>query len=323
MYAAFYTKKGPATEVLEVGEIETPLPQPGEVRIRIAASGINPTDVKKRQGADLEYPQIVPHSDGAGQIDAVGDGVPESRIGERVWTIFGQWQRQFGTAAEYICLSSDLAVPLPDGTNDAAGACLGIPALTAYRALTIDGDVSGQTILVTGGAGAVGHYVVQIAKLQGADVIATVSSPEKAAHATAGGADHTIDYKREDVGARIQEITGGRGVDRIIEVDITANAALIPDVLRPGGTAIVYGSSSPHAEIPVLWCTRNDITFHFFILYLLSDAIRDAAAIAVNGLLEAGSLQHTVAATYPLAEIVKAHEAVESGKIMGNVVVTP
>ncbi|MBH62651.1 MAG: NADPH:quinone oxidoreductase [Alphaproteobacteria bacterium] len=321
MRAAFYTQKGSAKEVLQVGDVETPSPGSGEVRIRIAASGVNPSDVKKRQGMDLEFPQIIPHSDGAGEIDAVGNGVDETRIGERVWTINGQWQRPFGTAAEFISLPSKLAVPLPDGTDAAAGACLGIPVLTAYRALTIDGDVSGQTILVAGGAGAVGHYAVQIAKLHGAEVIATVSSPEKAAHASAGGADHTIDYKRENVGERVQEITGGRGVDRIIEVDIAANAGLFPEVLRPGGTAVIYGSSNPMAEIPVLWCFRNDITFRFFIMYQLTDEVRDAAAAAINELLTAGSLQHAVAQSYPLNEIAQAHEAVESGQVMGNVVV--
>ena len=322
MRAAFYTQKGSAAEVLEVGEVATPSPGPGEVRIRIGASGINPSDVKKRQGMDLEFDQIIPHSDGAGEIDAVGDGVPESRIGERVWTINGQWQRPFGTAAEYISLPSKLAVSLPDGTDEAAGACLGIPVLTAYRALTIDGDVSGQTILVAGGAGAVGHYLVQIAKLQGANVIATVSSPGKAAHAKAGGADHTINYKSENVGDRVREITGGQGVDRIIEVDIAANAALIPAVMRPGGTAVIYGSSTPNAEIPVLWCFRNDITFRFFIMYQLTDDVRDTAAAAINAMLKAGSLRHAIAETHPLDDIVKAHQAVESGKVMGNVVVT-
>ena len=322
MRAAFYTQKGPAAEVLEAGEIDASSPGPGEVRIRIAASGVNPSDVKRRQGAEPEFPLIIPHSDGAGEIDAVGEGVSDSRIGERVWTINGQWRRPFGTAAEYIALPSKYAVTLPDGTDAAAGACLGIPVLTAYRALTIDGDVSGQMILVPGGAGAVGHYVVQIAKLQGADVIATVSSPEKAAHAKAGGADHTIDYKRENVGERVQEITGGRGVDRIVEVDLGGNAAAIPDVLRPGGTVVVYGSTAPAVEIPATWCVRNDITFRFFIMYELTDAVRDTCAATINGMLKAGSLQHAVAETYPLAEIVKAHEAVESGKVMGNVVVT-
>jgi NADPH2:quinone reductase len=321
MRAAFYTHKGSASEVLQVGDVHTPLPGPGEVRIRIAVSGVNPSDVKKRQGMDLEFSQIIPHSDGAGIIDSVGDGVPESRIGERVWTINGQWQRPFGTAAEYISLPSKLAVSLPDVTDEAAGACLGIPVLTAYRSLTIDGDVSGQTILVAGGAGAVGHYAVQIAKLHGAKVIATVSSAEKAAHATAGGADHTIDYKSEKVGERVQEITCGRGADRIIEVDIAANAGLIPEVLRPGGTVVVYGSSNPMAEIPVLWCFRNDITFRFFIMYELTDEVRDAAATAINELLKAGSLQHAIAGSYPLNDIARAHEAVESGKVMGNVVV--
>lgn len=322
MRAAYYRRKGAAADVLEVGEVDTPTPAPGEVRIRVAASGVNPSDVKKRQGMDLEFPTIIPHSDGAGEVDAVGDGVPRSRIGERVWTINGQWRRPHGTAAEYIAIGSDYAVPLPEGTDEAAGACLGIPVLTAYRALTLDGDVSGQTLLVPGGAGAVGHYVVQIAKLQGATVIATVSSAEKAAHARAGGADHTIDYKTENVGERVQEITGGRRVDRIVEVDLGGNAGLIPDVLRPGGTVVVYGSTPPAAEIPAVWCVRNDITFRFFILYRLTDEVRDACAAAVNELLEAGSLRHTIAGTYPLADIVEAHEAVESGRVMGNVVVT-
>tara|TARA_Y100001960_G_C14757753_1_gene872190 strand:+ start:270 stop:1241 length:972 start_codon:yes stop_codon:yes gene_type:complete len=321
MRAAFYTHKGSASEVLKVCEVDTPSPGPGEVRIRIAASGVNPSDVKKRQGMDLEFSQIIPHSDGAGEIDSVGDGVSESRIGERVWTINGQWQRPFGTAAEYISLPSKLAVPLPDGIDEAVGACLGIPLLTAYHALTIDGDVSGQTIMVAGGAGAVGHYAVQIAKLHGAEVIATVSSAEKSAHAMAGGADHTINYKSERVGERVQAITGGRGVDRIIEVDVAANAGLIPDVLRPGGTVVIYGSSNPIAEIPVLWCFRNDITFRFFIMYQLIDEVRDAAATAINEFLKAGSLQHAIAKSYPLDDIAKAHEAVESGKVMGNVVV--
>ena len=322
MRAAFYTRKGPAAEVLEVGEVDTPSPGPGEVRVRVAASGVKPSDVKRRQGAEPEFPVIIPHSDGAGEIDAVGEGVSESRIGERVWTINAQWRRPFGTAAEYIALPEKYAVGLPDGADAAVGACLGIPVLTAYRALTIDGDVSGQTILVPGGAGAVGHYVVQIAKMQGAGVIATVSSPEKAAHAIAGGADHTIDYKRENVGERVKEITGGQGVDRIIEVDLSGNAAGIPDVLRPGGTVVAYGSTAPSAEIPAMWCVRNDITFRFFIMYELTDAVRDACAAAINGMLKVGSLRHVIAESYALDEIARAHEAVESGRVMGNVVVT-
>ncbi len=322
MRAAYYRRKGAAADVLEVGELDTPAPGPGEVRVRVAVSGVNPSDVKKRRGMDPEFPTVVPHSDGAGEIDMVGEGVPESRVGERVWTINGQWRRPYGTAAEYIAIGSDRAVPLPDGTDEAAGACLGIPVVTAYRALTLDGDVAGQTLLVPGGAGAVGHYVVQIAKSRGATVIATVSSAEKAAHARAGGADHTIDYKTENVGERVREMTGGRGVDRIVEVDLGGNAGLIPEVLRPGGTVVVYGSTPPTAEIPAMWCVRNDIAFRFFIMYQLTDEVRGACAAAINEMLEAGSLRHTVAESYPLADIVRAHEAVESGAVMGNVVVT-
>lgn len=322
MRAALYRTKGSAAEVLEVTDIDIPEPAAGEVRIRIEASGVNPSDVKKRQGQDLGFPQIIPHSDGAGTIEAIGAGVPSSRIGERVWTINGQFERANGTAAEYISLPSKLAVSLPNNTDSSAGACLGIPVLTAYRALTIDGDVTGQRIFIAGGAGAVGHYCVQIAKLHGAHVIASVSSEKKATHAKAGGADHTINYKTENIEERVKEITDGKGVDRIIEVDMASNASLIPKILRPGGSVIIYGSSSPTAEVPVQWCFVNDIIFHFFIMYKLSDEVRDSAAAAINEMLKAGDLVHTIAETYTLADIVKAHEAVETGAVMGNVVVT-
>src|SRR5689334_5791771 len=182
MRAAYYEKNGTAKDVLHVGEVETPKPSLGEVRIKLKTSGVNPSDVKNRMGTTrkIAFPRVIPHSDGAGVIDAVGEGVAASRVGERVWTWNGQWKRPFGTAAEYITLGEQQAVKLPDGTSDEAGACLGIPALTAWHAIDIAGTAKGSTVLVAGGAGAVAHYAIQFAKARGATVITTISSPEKA-----------------------------------------------------------------------------------------------------------------------------------------------
>ena len=182
MRAAWYEKNGGAAEVLRLGEMPDPEPGPGEVRVRVAASGLNPTDVKARAGSrPMGFPRIIPHQDGAGVIDRVGPGVPASRLGERVWVYIVQWQRPFGTAAEYVCVPAPRAITLPANLTFAEGACLGIPGVTAHRCLFADGPIEGQTVLVTGGAGAVGHYAVQLAKWSGARVITTVSSGEKAA----------------------------------------------------------------------------------------------------------------------------------------------
>src|SRR5262245_46210718 len=204
MQAAFYDRNGAARDVLRIGEIQTPRAGPGEVRIRLAASGVNPSDVKSRQGSTrkIAFPRVIPHSDGAGVIDEVGDGVPKSRIGERVWVWNGQWKRAFGTAAEFIALPDAQAVKLPDSIGFEAGACLGIPAMTAVHAVALAELTHRANLLVSGGAGAVSQYVIQFAKAKGANVITTVSSPEKAKAACEAGADHTIDYKRENVGER-------------------------------------------------------------------------------------------------------------------------
>ena len=323
MRAAYYEANGPADAVLKVAEVETPKPGPGEVRVKLATSGVNPSDVKTRAGTvrKIAFPRVIPHSDGAGTIDAVGDGVDKARIGERVWIWNGAWKRPFGTAAEYIALPARQAVALPAASSFGDGACLGIPALTAYHAVTLDGPVSGQTILVHAGAGAVGHYAVQMAKAGGATVIATVSSAEKAALAGAGGAAHTINYRSEDVGARVKEITGGKGVDRIIDMDITANARLIPAVLRSRGTVVIYGIGGPEATIPAQYCLTSQIQLKFFLVYDLDDAARQAGLDGITAMLKAGTLKHTIAATYPLDQVAAAHQAVESGKAMGNVVI--
>jgi NADPH:quinone reductase len=310
--------------VLKLGEVDTPHPGPSEVRVKLAASGVNPSDVKARIGSTrkIAFPRVIPHSDGAGVIDVVGDGVPAARIGERVWVWNAQWLRPFGTCAEHVTLPSELAVRLPANTSFEAGACLGIPAMTAYHAVAVAEAKPGMTILVSGGAGAVGHYAIQFAKAAGATVITTVSSPEKAKLAKAAGADHTIDYKRENVGERVMALTGKKGVDAVVELDISANAKLMPQVLRPRGTIVIYGTGAPEAEVPLFFFLRSAIALKFIYVYELTTAERKAALDAITRALEAGTLINNVAATFPLADIVAAHEAVEQGKVLGNVVVT-
>src|ERR1700688_683519 len=323
IYAAFYEQNGPAREVLKLGDLDTPRPGPGEVRVKLATSGVNPSDVKARLGSTRKTrdPSVIPHSDGAGKIEMVGDGVSAARLGERVWVWNAQWARAFGTCADYVTLASQQAVRLPANTSLEAGACLGIPAMTAYHAVSVSGAAPGVTLLIAGGAGAVGHYAVQFAKAAGAAVIATISSPEKANVARAAGGDHTIDYKRENVGERVMAITGKKGVDAIIEMDIAANAKLAPQVLRPRGVIVIYGTGSAEAEMPLMYFLRNAITLKFIYIYELDAAERTAALAAIARALEAGTLITNVGITFPLADIVAAHEAVEQGKVLGNVVV--
>ncbi len=322
MQAAYYESNGSAREVLRVGEVETPQAGPGEVRVKLATSGVNPSDVKSRQGATrkIAWPRVIPQSDGAGVIDQVGDGVAKSRIGERVWVWNGQWKRAFGTAAEYIALPAAQAVKLPDKIGFEAGACLGIPAMTGYHAIALSQATKGTTLLISGGAGAVSQYAIQFAKAAGATVLATISSAEKAKAAQEAGADHTINYKSDDVGARVMEITSKRGVDAVIEMDLAANAKLIPAVLRPKGSVFVYGTT-PEATIPAAFCLVNTIRLQFFLVYELDAAEREHTVAGITRALEQGKLANRIAQpTYALADIAAAHEAVERGTI-GNVVV--
>ena len=323
MRAAFYENNGPAREVLRLGEVDTPRPGPGEVRVRLKTSGVNPSDVKARIGSTrkIAFPRVIPHSDGAGMIDAVGDGVPAARVGERVWVWNAQWLRPFGTCAEYVALPAEMAVRLPDNVSFEAGACLGIPAMTAYHAVAMAEAGPGMTFLISGGAGAVGHYAIQFAKAAGAAVITTVSSPDKAQLAKAAGADHIIDYKRENVGERVMALTGKHGVDAVVELDIAANAKLMPQVLRPRGTIVVYGYGAPEAEVPLNFFLRNAITLKFIYVYELTAAERATTLAGIARALNAGTLINNVAAAFPLADIVAAHEAVEAGKTLGNIVV--
>jgi len=323
MRAAHYERNGAAREVLRVAEVDTPQPNPGEVRVKLFTSGVNPSDVKSRAGLTrkIAFPRVIPHSDGAGEIEAVGEGVPSTRIGERVWVWNGQWRRPFGTAAEAITLPAEQAVPLPNNIGMDAGACLGIPAYTAWQGVLLAGAREGSTVLVAGGAGAVGHYAIQFAKKRKAAVITTVSSPAKAELARQAGADHVIDYKREPVGERIMAVTGKRGVDAVIELDLAANARLLPHVLAPGGVVAIYGSGAPEASIPFQFLLQNNVTLKFFLVYLMEAQERARATAEITSMLEGGGLIHNVARTFALDETAAAHEAVESGTVMGNVVI--
>jgi NADPH2:quinone reductase len=286
---------------------------------------VNPSDVKSRAGLRskaLPFPRIVPHSDGSGVIDAVGSDVPATRIGERVWTWNAAWGRASGTAAEYVVLPSEQAVRLPDGVDLFAGACLGIPALTAYHAVAIDGGVVGKRVLVAGGAGAVGHYAIQLAKLLGArQVVATVSGAEKAAIAAAAGADVVVNYRADDVEARVRDATGGEGVDRIVEVDFAANVGLDQRLVATEGDIVVYGSGAPEIAVPFFPMIVKNVRVRFFIVYNLLPDVRRHAIGHLGAMLERGSLAHAIAARLPLDRIAEAHELVEQGRAVGNVVV--
>jgi NADPH2:quinone reductase len=324
MRAAFYERTGPAKDVLVVGDLPTPVPGPGEVRVKVAWSGVNPSDVKSRAGSRvkaLPFPQIIPHSDGSGVIDQIGAGVDPARVGERVWIWNAAWMRPFGTAAQYVVLPSAQAVPLPENVDLAVGACLGIPALTAYHAVTVDGGVSGKTVLVAGGAGAVGHYVVQLAKIKGArKVIATVGSAEKAVLAREAGADVVLNYKTDDLVSALEQVTAGQGVDRIVEVDFAANVNTDIAALRQGGEVVVYGSGAAEISVPFSPAIRKGAHMTFFIVYSLELDVRERAIADLKNLLRENRLLHNIVARLPLEKIADAHELVEQGRVNGNIV---
>jgi NADPH2:quinone reductase len=322
MKAAWYFEPGNARDVLNVGEMATPSPWPGDVRIKISTSGVNPSDVKSRR-RPLQHEKVIPHSDGAGVIDAVGEGVAADRIGQRVWIWNGQWQRPMGTAAEYIVVPQAQAVALPDTVDFAVGACIGIPLLTAFQAVRLLGDVSGKTVLITGAASSVGHYATQLAVRAGAKVVGTVGSDERAAHAGNAGAFLSIDYKREQVVDRIKEATGGRGVDAIIDMDLSTTVNYIRDgAVAAHGTVVCYGSNMVEGvPFPFRTLLFSSIDLRFFLVYDLAPEDRRIVLDGVTQLLQSGQLLHTIGARFPLHDIAAAHEAVEGGKIMGNVVV--
>ena len=321
MRAAWYSEFG-GPEVLQVGDQPTPAPGAGEVLVRIAVSGVNPVDWKRRS-AKAEAPKdvLIPHFDGAGIIEATGEGVDAGRKGQEVWVYEAFWQRPHGTAADYCVVPADRAVPLPAGATFAAGATFGIPALTAHRAVFADGLVNGQTVLVTGGAGAVAAYAIQFASLGGARVLATVSSPEKAERATHFGADATIDRKTEDVAARVKELTKGAGVDRIVEVDFGGNYATSMAIIKENGVIAGYSSDSV-PEVPVTF--RNlmlkNVTVRGILVFNMPESAKQAAIKDLHRWYAEEKIDPYLGPRFDLADIRAAHEAQQQGPI-GNVLV--
>jgi NADPH2:quinone reductase len=320
MLAGWYEKHGPARAVLQVGEQPDPVPGRGEVRVRLRASAVNPSDVKARAGSrPVIPPRVIPNSDGAGEIDRVGPGVPKSRLRQRVWVYNGQWARPFGTSAQYITLPAAQVIPLPRQTSFAQGACLGIPVMTAHRCLFADGPIKGMTVLVTGGAGVVGHYAVQLAKWAGARVIATVSSPEKAAHARKGGAHATINYRTESVAARLDELAP-QGVDRVVDVELGVNLATYEKALRPFSMIATYAAAAAQDSVLPSRLRQRNINIRMVFVYTMPDAAKEQAIADIGRWIARGRPQYAIAARYPLSEIAAAHETVESGNKIGHVI---
>ena len=324
MRAAFYDRQGSAKEVLSVGELPDPQPGAGEVRVRVVASGINRSDIKTRTGFGgkaMPFPRIVPHQDGAGVIDAVGPSVPPSRVGERVWIYMGQWGRAFGTAAEFVVVPSAQAVRLTDNVSFEIGAALGVPAMTAHRCLFADGDLRGKRVLVQGGAGAVGNAAILLAKWAGAWVAVTVSREQQAEVARAAGADLIVNRREEDVAAAVRSATGGHGVDRIVDVDISANIDVAIACLARDGVVSAYSTESPDAKltIPFFPALLGGFSFRFVYVYTMPESAMRQAADEVSACAASGAYAPLIAKTYALDEVAEAHELQESGKAVGKI----
>ena len=320
MRAARYDRYGPAADVLRVEEIERPEPGPGEVRVRVQVSGINPTDWKSRAGATprpIDGFQI-PHHDGAGVIDKVGEGVDPGREGERVWLWLAAAASRWGTAAEWSVVPERQAARLPDGSSAELGASLGVPAMTAHRCLFADGPLDGRTVLVAGGAGAVGHFAIQLAKHAGARVITTVSGPQKAELAAKAGADHVVNYRDPDAADQIRAL--GPPVDRVVELALGVNLALDLAVTRPHASIVTYAAEPAEPALPVRACMTANLTLRFVLLYGVPPAALDQAACDITSALADGALTELPVTRFALGEVVAAQDAVEAGAV-GKVVI--
>ncbi|MDF1728233.1 MAG: NADPH:quinone reductase [Sulfitobacter sp.] len=323
MQAILYSQFGPARDVLRQAELDTPDPGPGEVRVALRYSGVNPSDVKSRRGRPgLESPafdRIIPHSDGAGVIEALGAGVDPARLGERVWIWNGQWQRPFGTAATHTVLPQDQAIPLPDGVTEETGASLGIPGLTACHAVFGGGEVADQTLLIQGGAGTVGYLAVQLAHWGGARVIATCSARDMD-RVRAAGADTALDYGDPELGAKILAANDGALVDQVIEVELGRNIQTDAEVIAPNGRLAVYGSAlDMEPRLPFFPLLFKAVTIDILLIYLLRAAERQRANDLLHRALTEGALACPTERIYPLSQCAEAHEAVEAGKRQGAI----
>ena len=326
MRAAWFESFGSANDVLQLGDIEMPTAGPGEVLVRVHTSGVNPSDVKKRAGSSpglLDDGFVIPNSDGAGVIEAVGEGVDASRIGERVWLYQAQFARRFGTAAEYVAIDSRRAPMLPDNVSFEVGACLGIPVMTAHRAVFADGDVAGQKILVTGGAGRVGYYAIQWATQAGATVIATASNDADRTACIDAGAHHVVNHRDDDFLAQIMAASDGELIDRVVDVEFGANLPTTVEVLKVGGVIATYSSmQEPQPKLPFFQMMYKDLTIRTIIVYAMPEAAKNQAIEDINKALSNDALQHRIAKTLPLDEIVRSNEIIEQGSIRGVVVLT-
>lgn len=326
MKAVKFERFGSASDVLLLSDEADPSPNSNEVLVKMETSGVNPSDVKKRAGSSknlLNDGFVIPHSDGAGVIVQVGEKAPLGRVGQRVWIYQAQHGRRFGTAAEYLTIDNCRAPDLPDAASFEVGACLGIPAMTSHRCVFADGDVTGQTILVTGGAGRVGHYAIQWAKLGAATVIASASNPDDAQACKDAGADALVNHRDSDFADQILISSNGKKIDRVVDVEFGANLDAVLKVVRTGATIATYSSMQvPQPTIPFYQMMFLDITVRFVIVYAMPESAKEQAISAINEALQAGKLIHRVAHTVPLADCARAHEIIEEGAVRGCVVVT-
>jgi NADPH:quinone reductase len=324
MIAAWYDRQGPAAEVLQVGELRAADPGAGEVRVRLALSGVSPGDIKKRQawlGSPMAFPRIVPHSDGAGVIEAVGHGVDAARLGQRVWVYGAQSYRPFGTAAQTTVVPGPLAVALPDGVSDLTGACLGIPGITAHRAVFADGAVAGQTVVVHGVRGSVSSLAGQLARWAGARVIGTVRTDAEIADVDPATADHVISLE-SDPAAAIRALAPD-GVGRIVEVALAANADLDAAIITNGAVIAAYASPQDRPELPFWPMLFANVTIRLLGSDDFPQDAKDAAARDLTAAARESALSIPVAGVIPLARIAEAHELIESGQADGRVLVSP
>lgn len=322
--------RGEAKDAFKIEDRPTPEPGNGEVRVRVKVSGVNPSDFKVRNGSQGPMPadELVPHCDGSGIIEAVGEGVLDRRIGEHVWlyntnrTEDGVGQGVRGTAAEEIVIAEKFAAPLPHGISFETGACLGVPAMTAHRLIFADGPVTDQWILVTGGAGAVGLMAIQMASASGAKIIATVSSDEKAKVAMDAGAFATINYKTQSIPEQVLKITDGNRIDRVIDVDFAAHVNDAPSYLKQGGIIAQYGTSNPAPTLDYRALLLNNIVIRSVLVYAMDDEAKAAAIADTNRFLRAGVLRPIIHRSFPIEQVVQAHEEVETGGYIGNTILT-
>ena len=325
MKAAFYVTQGSAHDVLKIGEVSKPRPGPNEVLVRIHVSGINPSDIKARTGfsANMSYARIIPHQDGAGVIEAVGENVSSERLGERVWLYEAQYGRASGTAAEFVVVPASQAVRLPDNVSFETGASLGIPALTAHRCLFSDGDLKDRRVLIHGGAGVVGTAAILLAKWAGAWVVTTVRNAQQAEIAKTNGADLVLNHTSEDVANIIMATTGNQGVDHIVDVALKENFDMNLACLSQGGVISSYATSSATEtlSVPLLKAMMHGCVLRFVYIYNVPMEIKKASTSDINSCLEAGTYAPLIGLNLPLEQIADAHYALEYSKVIGKVLI--